>query len=443
MNAVAGEGLRMRGWGRRHTLTVLMMLASAIGYSDRVNMSVAAIAMQQHFAWSQTMKGAVLAAFFVGYLAFMVIGGWLAARHGGRRVLGFAVLWWSAWTLLTPLAAQASLPALLGARVAIGAGEALLFPAIYDLVSRWAPRGEYTRLSAITGSGIPLGTVAGLLGTGWLLTIYEWPVAFYAFGAIGLVWCGVWFATARDRPEDDPRVSPDERRLLAREAEPARAASDDPVRAVLLHPSTWALFAAHFANTWTLYVLLSWLPSYLREVQHMTVGGAGIWSAGPWMTMFVTMYVGAAVTEQVIRRTGRVALARKLMQAAGLLGSGALLLSVQVLPHSPGVVLALLCAATGMLGLGWCGFSANYLDIAPRHSALVFSVGNTIATIPGVVGVTITGWLIDVSGTYTAAFALAAGVSLAATLLFAWFGRGRPIAQTASRDPSESAVVPA
>jgi ACS family sodium-dependent inorganic phosphate cotransporter len=427
MEALSTEGSREFSWGRRHTLTVLMMLAAAIGYSDRVNMSVAAVAMQQHFAWSQTMKGAVMAAFFVGYLGFMLVGGFLAARYGGRRVLGYAVLWWSAWTLLTPLAAHTSLQALIGARIAIGAGEALLFPAVYEMASRWVPRNEYTRMTSITGSGIPLGTVVGLLGTGWLLTRFDWPSAFYSFGVVGLAWCVVWFVMAHDRPDLDPRVSPAERELIAREAEPARSTSDGSWRALLRHRAAWALFAAHFANTWTLYVLLSWLPSYLREVQHMSIGAAGIWSAGPWMSMFLMMYAGAGVTEWLIRRTSSVAAARKLMQAIGLLGSGALLLSVQALPLSPTLVLAVLCVASGLLGLGWSGFSANYLDIAPRHSAMLFAIGNTFGTIPGVVGVTITGWLIDVTGTYTAAFALAAGISVAATLVFAVFGRGRPL----------------
>jgi ACS family sodium-dependent inorganic phosphate cotransporter len=284
-------------------------------------------------------------------------------------------------------------------------------------------------LTSVTGSGIPLGTVVGLLGTGWLLTRFDWPSAFYLFGVVGLVWCVVWFAMASDRPDLDPRVTPAERALLAREAEPVASERDGSWRALLKHRAAWALFAAHFANTWTLYVLLSWLPSYLREVQHMSIGAAGIWSAGPWLSMFLMMYAGAAVTEWVIRRTSSVAVARKLMQAMGLLGSGAMLLSVQALPLSPTLVLTVLCVATGLLGLGWTGFSANYLDIAPRHSAMLFAVGNTFGTIPGVVGVTITGWLIDVTGTYTAAFALAAGISVAATLTFAVFGSGRPLLQ--------------
>jgi ACS family sodium-dependent inorganic phosphate cotransporter len=164
----------------------------------------------------------------------------------------------------------------------------------------------------------------------------------------------------------------------------------------------------------------------------MSIGAAGIWSAGPWMSMFLMMYAGAAFTEWVVRRTASVAAARKLVQAIGLLGSGALLLSVQALPLSPAIVLTVLCTATGLLGLGWSGFSANYLDIAPRHSAMLFAVGNTFGTIPGIVGVTITGWLIDVTGTYNAAFALAAGISVAATLAFVVFGSGRPLLQAES-----------
>ena len=66
-----------------------------IAYTDRVNISVAAVAMREHFGWSQTQKGFVLAAFFVGYLLFMFVAGLLANRFGGERVVGYSVLAWS------------------------------------------------------------------------------------------------------------------------------------------------------------------------------------------------------------------------------------------------------------------------------------------------------------------------------------------------------------
>src|SRR5476651_1552241 len=106
------------GRARRHVVVALTFLACVIAYTDRVNISVAAVAMKEHFGWSQTEKGMVLSAFFVGYMLCMFIAGLLAARFGGKRVAGGAVLVWSIFTLLTPLAATISIPTLIGARVA-------------------------------------------------------------------------------------------------------------------------------------------------------------------------------------------------------------------------------------------------------------------------------------------------------------------------------------
>jgi len=92
-------------WPRRHVVVALTFLGCIIAYTDRVNISVAAVAMKEHFGWSQTEKGFVHAAFFVGYLLFMFVSSLLATHFGGRRVLGYSVLAWSIFTLLTPPAA--------------------------------------------------------------------------------------------------------------------------------------------------------------------------------------------------------------------------------------------------------------------------------------------------------------------------------------------------
>src|SRR5476651_2397380 len=88
------------GRARRHVVVALTFLACVIAYTDRVNISVAAVAMKEHFGWSQTEKGWVLSAFFVGYLLFMFLGGVLATRYGGKNVLGWSVLTWTVFTLL-------------------------------------------------------------------------------------------------------------------------------------------------------------------------------------------------------------------------------------------------------------------------------------------------------------------------------------------------------
>jgi len=164
-SAIARRGVLAR-WPRRHILVALTFLACVIAYTDRVNISVAAVAMKEQFGWSETQKGFVLAAFFVGYLLFMFVAGLLAHRFGGKRVLGYSVLAWSIFTLLTPAAAVFSIALLMVARISLGLGEAGTYPSIYELFGRWVPAAERARAVARMTSGFPLGTVIGLVVSG-------------------------------------------------------------------------------------------------------------------------------------------------------------------------------------------------------------------------------------------------------------------------------------
>ena len=146
-------------WPRRYVVVTLTFLGCLIAFTDRVNISVAAVAMKEHFGWSQTQKGFVLAAFFVGYLLFMFAAGLLAQRFGGKRVLGYSVLAWSIFTLLTTPAATLSIAVLIAVRIAMGIGEAGMFPATYELFGRWVPPTERTRAVAFMTSGVPVGTL--------------------------------------------------------------------------------------------------------------------------------------------------------------------------------------------------------------------------------------------------------------------------------------------
>jgi MFS family permease len=50
-------------------------------------------------------------------------GGLLADKIGGKKVLGFGVVWWSIATVFTPIAASMGMPMLLFSRAMMGVGE--------------------------------------------------------------------------------------------------------------------------------------------------------------------------------------------------------------------------------------------------------------------------------------------------------------------------------
>jgi ACS family sodium-dependent inorganic phosphate cotransporter len=114
-------------WKSWHSVVCLCCAAVFISYIDRTNISVASIPMKDQFGWTERRKGWSCRRFH-RLPGPQVASGSLANRYGGKVVLGVAVLWWSLFTMLTPPAAALSLSALIGARIALGLGEAAVFP---------------------------------------------------------------------------------------------------------------------------------------------------------------------------------------------------------------------------------------------------------------------------------------------------------------------------
>jgi ACS family sodium-dependent inorganic phosphate cotransporter len=403
-------------FGRRHGVVAFTLLAMILAYTDRVNIAVAAVAMREELHWSQSVKGLVLSGFFVGYLLFQVASGALAQRFGGKRVLGIAVLSWSAFTLATPWAAATSVAALVLARVALGLGEAAVLPASYDLFSRWVPAGERGRAVGRFLCGIPLGQIAGFSITGFLTAAYGWPASFYLFGVLGVLWAVVFLGTVRNDPVSDPRVGATERLLLP---EPPRGERGRmPWKALLSVPMVRAFIAAHFCHNWALFLLVSWLPSYFHEHLGLPIGRAGLYSALPWVTNFLALLIGGTTGDGLIARGAQALNVRRLLALAGLVGTmlGMLLLPLATVPV---VALVVTCLVSAALGLGYSGLTAVPLEVTPRHAPVLVAASNTLATLPGIAGVAITGWLLDVTHTYTATFLLTAVIAAAGALLLA------------------------
>jgi len=86
-----------------------------------------------------------------------------------------------------------------------------------------------------------------------------------------------------------------------------------------------------------------------------------------------------------------------------------------------------MCGALGALGFTWSGFLPNHLDIAPRYADILMGITNTAGTIPGVVGVYVTGWLVQSTGSYAAPFLLCAAVEVFGALVWLAWGTSKRV----------------
>ena len=409
---------------KRLIVVGLSVLAAFICYIDRVNISVAIIPMQEEYGWNNTTKSLVLSSFFIGYVLFQIPSGWFATRFGGKMLLAWAVIIWSVMTFLTPLAASTSFAALIAVRILMGAGETGAFPASYTLFGRWIPATERSRSISALLSGLPLGTLFALAVTGPIITVYGWPSIFYIFGGFGIVFAIMWVWLIYESPEEHPTISGAERSYIKQGQEPAvEVEGTIPWKAIFSKAPVWALIINHFCSNWTFYVLLSWLPSYFRDALNVSVTSAGLFSVAPWVVMFFVTNLASWGADKMIQNGKSITFVRKLFQITGLIGAAGFLFFVTS-ATTPFSAVLLICGALGMLALTWSGFGPNHLDIAPRHAGLLLGVTNTAGSLPGIIGVIVTGWLLDVTGSYDAAFLLSAAVCVFGSIVWAIFASG-------------------
>ena len=415
-----------RSWPRRYNLVGLCFLSTFICYIDRVNISVAIIPMAEEFGWDQTTRGIVLSSFFYGYLATQVFGGWLADRFGGKIVLGIGVVWWSVFTLITPPAAALSFTVLFLARVGMGLGEGVAFPAIYNLYARWIPKQERARAAALNASGVPLGTVGALLLTPTIVIALGWPWVFYLFGILGFVWYGLWHFLTTDTPDSHPGVPPSELEFIRGNVPPVPKNETIPWAQLLSKVPVWAIIINHFCSNWGFYVLLTWLPTYFTQALGVDLSQVGLYTILPWLAMFLMANVAGWVADKLIESGLSVTFVRKLMQTIGFLGPTIFLSLIGSVSSAPQAI-AYMCCALGLNAFALAGFGVNHLDIGPRYAGILLGFSNTAGTIPGIVGVTLTGYLLDVTGSWGLVFSIAAGIYLFGLLVWLLFATGERV----------------
>lgn len=142
--------------------------------------------------------------------------------------------------------------------------------------------------------------------------------------------------------------------------------------------------------------------------------------------MFIMVNVAGWMADK-LRQLGKSnTFVRKLMQCAGLFGSALFFLLAQY-ANTPVIALVLMCGALGFIALTWSGFAPNLLDIAPRYADVLMGISNTFATIPGIVGVALAGWLVDQTGSYAIVFILAAAIQVSGGVLWLMFATGERV----------------
>ncbi|GAB4275763.1 MAG: MFS transporter [Deferrisomatales bacterium] len=410
-----------RSWDPALRRAVLLCFFSTVlCFLDRVNISVAAPMILRDMGWDEGRMGVVFSAFFLGYVIFMIPGGVLADRLGGRRALASGVAFWSMWTVATPW--FTNLWALSGCRYLVGAGQGLNFPSVSNLIAQRVPLGDRAKIQGFVLSGATVGLIVGLPLGSWIAALWGWPAIFYAFGGAGALWLALWLRlTAPGLGRPTPAAAPEQARI--------------PWRVFLTHRSPVGLAASYFCHNYASYFLLAWLPTYLMNVHGFSLQGMGLGAALPAAVSAVSMNLSGWSADRLLRRGRSRQFSLKLLVAVGM-GGSALFLAGLLWVRGPWAALAMIVLATGSRSLATPAYWTLSMEMAPRHAGILSSLMNTSGNLAGVVAPALTGALVArLTAGWDASIALAAAVSAAAVAVALPTVEAADVTETAGSRP--------
>ena len=407
-------------------LVFMTVLAVYICMIDRIAISIAIIPMAEDNGWSPTVQGAVMSAFFLGYVTLQIPAGYLSDRFGGKWVLGLGVLFWSLFTLLTPASAALGITVLLACRFLMGVAEAVTWPSIYSLYSRWVHPDRRASAVGLMNSGISGGAVIALICTPWLISVWSWQGAFYLYGVLGILWFAVWAPLARSRPAD--KTDWDTADAVLATAEAGSAADQNDVSAQPVYPrltvrgmlrsrAVWAVAVAHICINWSLYLVLSWFPTFVNRELGADLQLAGFLALAPTIVSLVMAPLAGRLFDRLVAKGHDRLKVRRVMQSLAFVGITAAMMAI-TLTDSLILSVTVITLSNALTAFSIGGFATNHLDIAPNQSGLLMGVTNTLAAVSSSASVFVSGWIQDLSGGWDAVFLTAAGVSVFGAVIY-------------------------
>jgi MFS transporter, ACS family, D-galactonate transporter len=385
--------------GALWAVLVLLVISVFINYIDRSNLSVAAPLLKEELHLSATQLGKLLSAFFWTYALFQVVSGWLVDRFNVNWVIAAGFFLWSTATAATGLVHGFTLLFVL--RLILGAGESVAYPSYSKLLAGHFPEYHRGLANALIDAGSKCGPALGTLLGGHLVARYGWRPFFIVLGLGSLLWIVPWI-----------------RWMPRGESLAARSHKETPgIAEILKQRSAWGTFAGLFCGNYFWYFLLTWLPSYLVHERHLSMDTMANVASAAFFAIGISTTIAGWISDRWIASGATPTRVRKFFTGTGLALS-TIILPVSIISDQT-ASMALLMLACVAFGLFTCSHWAITQTIAgPLAAGKWTGLQNCVGNFAGVVCPWLTGVVVDRTGHFFWAFALAAAVVLTGSTMY-------------------------
>ncbi|MEK5389827.1 MFS transporter [Margalitia sp. FSL K6-0131] len=403
----------------RGVVILFLFLAGVVNYLDRSALSVGAPFIRHDLTLTDTQMGIIFSSFSVGYAIFNFLGGMASDRFGAKLTLFVAMIVWSLFSGAIVLAV--GFVSMIVIRVLFGMGEGPLSATINKMVNNWFPPSNRASVVGLTNSGTPLGGAISGPIVGFIAISFGWRYSFIAIMLIGLIWALFWWKFVKEKPSDSTSAELE----IAAAKERDQSGKKYSLTFYLKQKTVLFTAFAFFAYNYILFFFLTWFPSYLVDARGLSVKDMSVVTVIPWILGFLGLALGGIVSDFFYKKFIKkgVLFSRKLVLVTCLFLSAVCIGFAGVVTTTVGAV-TLVALSVFFLYLTGAIYWAIINDVVDQNN--VGSVGgfmHFLANTAGIIGPTLTGYLVDKSGTFTAAFILAGALAVVASLAVIRFVR--------------------
>jgi sugar phosphate permease len=260
-------------------------------------------------------------------------------------------------------------------------------------MASWTPASSWGFAQGIVHAAARIGNALTPPLVTALLAFGSWRVAFVILGLASLLWPALWMWFYRDDPREHPGITAEDLAKL-----PARAAGGSRrVPWLRLARRILPVTIVDFCYGWTLWLFLSWIPSFFFQNYRLNLQASALFSTGVFLAGVVGDTLGGVASDALFRRTGSLVVARRSVIVAGFVGAFVFLLPV-VLIHEVNVAAICLSLAFFFLELIVGPIWSIPMDIAPRYAGSASGMMNFGFGVAGIISPLSFGYLVDRTG---------------------------------------------
>ncbi|GAB6155437.1 MFS transporter [Desulfosporosinus burensis] len=297
-----------KAWGYRYVILVAIWLLYVINYFDRTSVLIFLPMIRDDLGLTPAQAGFGASIFFFAYAFAQISGGWLADRIGPKKVMGIAIVVFSAVTFFTGMVR--SYAQFIWIRLFLGLGEGHHFAPAHKTIAEWFPKKEKGTATSFFSTAWAFGpAIIPIIITSLAAAFGSWRPVFYVLAVPGVLGMFILWYFVSNKPEEmlkKGRMTQDEydyikAGLVVDETEEVVEKKKGGMSIVIKDKNFWIYSLVLFCNLAIYWGSTTWISSFLYDQHHFSLKAMGALVSLPYVVAIAAMLLGGRLTDKVFK----------------------------------------------------------------------------------------------------------------------------------------------